>query len=535
MGTSGRESFERRDWGPAYEQLSAVAREQAPAADDLERLATAAYLVGRDEESDDAWARAHHEWLRVGDAPRAARCAFWLALGLLLRGEEIRAGGWLSRAQRLLDDGGVDCPELGYLLVPVALAALDGDPLSAYATFAQAGEIGERFHEPDLTTLGRLGCGQALVRAGKITEGVALFDEAMVAVTADEVSARVAGIVYCAVLLECQNVFDLRRAGQWTAALTRWCDTQPDLVPYRGQCLVHRAELLQLHGDWPDAIDQARQACRRLEDRPAAAVAYYQLAELHRLRGEFPAAEQAYREASRRSFSPQPGLALLRLAQGKVEVAAAAMRTVVDQAGDRITRSHLLSAHVEVMLAAQDVPAARAAAAELAEIARDLDAPYVRAVSAHAAGAVCLAEGEGREALAALRTAWAAWREVDAPYEAARARVLLGRACRELGDHDGAVMELDAAAWAFRKLGAAPDLGRVERLAMAAAPKAGLLTAREIEVLHLVARGKTNRTIAADLVLSEKTVARHVSNILGKLGLSSRSAATAYAYEHDLE
>ena len=361
MGTS-----ERRDWGRAYEQLSAAAREETAAADDLERLATAAYLIGRDEESDDAWAHAHQEWLRAGDAPRAARCAFWLAFGLLLRGEEIRAGGWLGRAQRLLDDGRVDCPERGYLLVPVALAVLDRDPPAAYASFAEAGEIGERFHEPDLITLGRLGCGQALVRAGKTTEGVALLDEAMVAVTADEVSARVAGIVYCAVLLECQNVFDLRRAGQWTAALTRWCDTQPDLVPYRGQCLVHRAELLQLHGDWPDALTEARQACLRLADRPASAVAYYQLAELHRLRGEFPAAEEAYREASRRGYSPQPGLALLRLAQGEVEAAAAAMRTVVDEARDRITRSHLLSAHVEVMLAAGDVAAARAASAEIA-------------------------------------------------------------------------------------------------------------------------------------------------------------------------
>jgi len=529
MGTS-----ERRDWGRAYEQLSAAAREETAAADDLERLATAAYLIGRDEESDDAWAHAHQEWLRAGDAPRAARCAFWLAFGLLLRGEEIRAGGWLGRAQRLLDDGGVDCPERGYLLVPVALAVLDRDPPAAYASFAEAGEIGERFHEPDLITLGRLGCGQALVRAGKTTEGVALLDEAMVAVTADEVSARVAGIVYCAVLLECQNVFDLRRAGQWTAALTRWCDTQPDLVPYRGQCLVHRAELLQLHGDWPDALTEARHACLRLADRPASAVAYYQLAELHRLRGEFPAAEEAYREASRRGYSPQPGLALLRLARGEVEAAAAAMRTVVDEARDRITRSHLLSAHVEVMLAAGDVAAARAAAAEIDQIARDLDAPYLRAVSAHAAGAVHLAEGEGREALAALRAAWAAWREVDAPYEAARARVLMGRACREIGDHDGAALELDAAAWAFRKLGAAPDLGRVERLAMRVTPNAGRLTAREIEVLRLVAMGKTNRAIAAGLFLSEKTVARHVSNILGKLGLASRSAATAYAYEHDL-
>lgn len=504
-------------------------------AEDLERLATAAYLTGRDEESDDAWARAHQQWLGTSNPARAARCAFWLAFGLLLRGEEARASGWLARAQRLLDGEDLDCAERGYLLVPVALAALDSDPMSAYAAFARAGEIGELFHEPDLTTLGRLGCGQALIRAGKTAEGVALLDEAMVAVTADEVSARVAGLVYCAVLLECQIIFDLRRARQWTAALTHWCDSQADLVPYRGQCLVHRAELMQLHGDWPDAIDEAQRACQRLADRPAAAVAHYQLAELHRLRGEFATAERAYREASRRGYSAQPGLALLRLAQGQVDVAAAAMRTVVDEARDRITRSHLLSAHVEIMLVAGDVPAGRAAADELAEIARDLGAPYAHAMSAQAAGAVHLAEGDGRAAVAALRRAWTAWHEIEAPYDAARTRVLIGLACQELGDLDGAALEFDAAGWAFRQLGAVTDLSRVERLSIRAAPDAaGRLTAREVQVLRLVAAGKTNRAIAADLFLSEKTVARHVSNVLAKLEVGSRSAATAYAYEHDL-
>ncbi|WP_173075738.1 LuxR C-terminal-related transcriptional regulator [Phytohabitans rumicis] len=524
--------FERRDWGRAYEDL---ARLGTPGAADLERLAIAAYLTGHDEESDDAWLRAHQEFLRLDDGARAARCAFWLAFGLMLRGEDVRAGGWLARAQRLLDEGGEgECAERGYLLVPVALGALDADPPAAYASFARAREIGARFGEPDLVAIGTLGCGEAMVRAGKTAEGVALLDEAMVAVTAGEVSPRIAGIVYCAVLLECHAVFDLRRAREWTVALTRWCDTQRDLVPFRGQCLVHRAQLMQLQGEWPDALDEARHACERLADRPAAAMAYYQLAEVHRLRGEFPVAEEAYREASRRGYRAQPGLALLRLAQGEAAVAAAAMRTVMDQAGDRITRSYLLSAHVEVMLAADDVPAARAAATELAELADDLDTPYVRAVSAHAAGAVCLAAGDAKAAVATLRRAWTLWRELDAPYDAARARVLIGLACRALGDHDGATLELDAAAWAFRKLGAAPDLSGVERLAVRATPPGGPLTPREVEVLRLVAAGKSNRVIAADLFLSEKTVARHVSNILGKLGLPSRSAATGYAYEHGL-
>jgi DNA-binding CsgD family transcriptional regulator len=532
---TGRESFKRGTWGEAYAALSAGQSESALAPDDLERLATAAYLTGRDDESDEIMARAHHQWLRAGDAQAAARCAFWLGFGFMVRGEEARSSGWLSRAHRLLDDCEPDCAERGLVLVPVALATLDSDPMASHATFAQVSEIGGRLREPDLVNLGRLGRGQALIRAGRTTEGVALLDEAMVAVTADEVSARVAGIVYCAVIGECQNTFDLRRARQWTAALTNWCDSQPDLVPYRGQCLLHRAELMQLQGDWPDAIGEAQRACQRLAGHPAAAVAYYQLAELHRLRGEFAAAEDAYTEASRRGYAPQPGLALLRLAQGKVGAAAAAMRTVVDDAHDRITRSQLLSAYVEVLIAAGDVKGARTAADELAAIADDLGTPFALAVSAHAKGAVCLAEGDARAAMAALRGAWTAWQKLDAPYEAARVRVLLGLACRELGDHDGAALELDAARWVFQQLGAAPDLSRVEKLFLTGRPEAaGPLTAREVEVLRLVALGKSNRAIAADLFLSEKTVARHVSNILTKLALPSRSAATAYAYENGL-
>ena len=531
----GREAFDRGAWGEAYAALVAAARESVLSPEDLERLATAAYLTGHDADSNEVLARAHHEWRRAGNPQRASRCAFWLGFGLLIQGEEARASGWLSRAQRLLDDCDPHSAERGYLLVPAALAILDTDPMASYESFDQAGQIGGRVREPDLVALGQLGRGQALIRAGRTNEGVALLDEAMVAVTAEEVSARVAGIVYCAVLGECQLTFDLRRARQWTAALTHWCDSQPDMVPYRGQCLLHRAELMQLHGDWPDAIDEAERACHRLEGHPAAAVAYYQLAELHRLRGEFAVAEGAYTEASRRGHTAQPGLALLRLAQGKVDAAAAAMRTVVDEAQDRITRSHLLGAHVDVLLAAGDPNGARAAADELALIAQDLGTPFVLAVSAHAAGAVSLADGDARSALAALRRAWAAWQNIDAPYEAARVRVLLGLACRELGDHDGAALELDAARWVFQQLGAASDVSRVEKLSFAGRPAAaGRITARELEVLRLVALGKSNRAIAADLFLSEKTVARHVSNILAKLELSSRSAATAYAYENGL-
>jgi DNA-binding CsgD family transcriptional regulator len=535
----GRESFERRAWGDAFAELSAADREASLEPEDLGRLATAAYLVGRDEDSVEVWERAHRELLDAGDAAGAARCVRWLAFVLLNGGEFARASGWLARARRLLDDGGHDdCAERGHLLVPQALQrAVDGDWDAAYALSGQAAEIGERFGDVDLVTLARNIQGRALIGQERTVEGMSLLDEAMVAVTADEVSEMVAGVVYCSVIEACQEVFDLRRAQEWTAALTHWCDTQPDLVPFSGNCLVHRAEIMQLRGAWADALEAAQGACDRLLRRPQPAVgaALYQRGEVHRLCGKFPEAEEAYQEASRWGREPHPGLARLRLAQGQVEAAQAAIRRIVDETQDRATRARLLPAAVEIMSAAGDVAAARAAAGELSRIADALNAQLLRAPADHAQGAVLLLEGDAQAALGALRKAWTEWHELEVPYEAARARVLIGLACRELGDHDGAEMEFEAARWIFDELGAVADLARARALSSqgVAIPASGL-TARELEVLRLLATGRTNRSIAADLFLSEKTVARHVSNIFGKLDLSTRSAATAYAYEHDL-
>jgi DNA-binding NarL/FixJ family response regulator len=533
----GRASFARQAWSEAYAQLSAADRRAQLEPEDLERLAMAACLLGSDAESDEFWTRAHQEFLNRGDSQRAARSAFWLAFGLLNRGEHARAGGWLGRAARLLPSA--DCVEHGYLLFPEALQRVfGGDNVAAYGTFRDAAEIGERFGDPDLTALARHGQGRALIRQGKVDEGVALLDEAMAAVEAGEVSALAAGNIYCSVIEACHEIFDLRRAREWTGALSLWCESQPDLVPYRGQCLVRRAEILQIQGDWPDAMAEAERACDWLTRPPpqaAAGAAFYQRAELQRLRGDFTAAEESYRQASQRGRNPQPGLALLRLVQGQIDAAEAAIRRALDEAREPRVRYRLLPAYLEIMLSARDIEAASAAADELAEIADEIDTPVLRAAADQGRGAVLLARSDPQSALAALRPAWHRWRELDAMYEAARVQVLIGLACRGLGDEDSARMEFHAAASAFQQLGAKPDSAHLEQLGRTPSlPASDALTPRELEVLRLVAAGKTNRSIATELFISERTVHRHVSNIFMKLGLSSRSAATAYAYEQDL-
>ncbi|HZO96614.1 MAG TPA: helix-turn-helix transcriptional regulator [Gaiellaceae bacterium] len=534
----GRDAFAAQAWGRAYASLSAADLAEPLEARDLELLATSAYMLGRESEHRDLLERAHRAHLDRGEPLAAVRCAFWIGVGLASRGEVGRSGGWLARARRMLEEHGDDLVERGYLLLPVVFEReAAGDLEGAAQAAAEAAAVGRRHGDQDLFALAAHEQGHVLIRLGRSGEGLPLLDEAMVAVTAGELSPIVSGIVYCGVILACRDAFEVRRAQEWTEALSGFCERQPDLVAFTGRCLTHRAELMQLRGAWPEALEEARRAERRCaegENPAAAGEACYRQGELHRLRGDAVAAEAAYREAARRGREPQPGLALLRLAQGRRDAAGAAVRRALAEAAEPGLRARLLPAWVEIVLAAGDLGAAREASDELASLARGHEEEALGAAAAQARGAVELAEGDPGAALASLRHAGEVWRRLEAAHEVARVRELVALACRALGDEETAGLELEAARAAYAGLGAGPDLARIGSLGRAAARGAHGLTERELQVLLLVAAGRTNRQIAAALVLSERTVDRHVGNIFAKLRVSSRAAATSYAYEHGL-
>jgi ATP/maltotriose-dependent transcriptional regulator MalT len=533
----GRDAYERRAWLEARDALLR-ADEGAPlAAEDLELLSVAEFMLGQDDESVRVLERAHRLHLEQGNVQRAVRCAMWICLNLATRGQIGPATGWLGRAQRLLEKEEEESGERGYLLLPLMFQQeATGDFAAAAATAGEAAEIGERFGDRDLFALAAHGQGYMLIKDGHVREGLALLDEAMVALTADELSPIVTGIIYCGVIIACQEVYEVKRAREWTQALERWWKEQPDMVAFTGRCLVHRAEILQLQGSWRAALEEARLAGERFEYQrnPAAGLAHYRRGELLRLQGELAAAEEAYRDASRLGWEPQPGLAQLRLAQGRTKAAAAAIRRARAETTEPLKVAALLPAYVEIMLAAGEIDEARSACLELEGIAARYESAMLGAMVAYARGAVQLLEGEGQDALVALREAAQAWHSLDAPYEIARTRVLVGQACRILGDEDAATLELAAARATFEELGATPDIERLGRLTAPVSSDTYGLSRREVEVLRLVASGKSNREIATRLVISEHTVARHVQNIFAKLGVSSRAAATAFAFEHGL-
>ncbi|MDH2416533.1 helix-turn-helix transcriptional regulator [Nocardioides sp. CER19] len=525
----GRRAYDARDWPTCAAALTEAERVAPLPPDDMRRLGVARFLVGDREGSLETLTRGHRLALAHGLWTGAAESAFWHAWMLYLGNEHARAAGWLARARTIAEEHEVD---EAVAMLPATLEARQlvetGRLDEALEVAAGAVAAGRRLGAPDLHVLGLLSGSMALIRLGRGGEALPRLDEVMATVEADELTPTVAGLAYCAVLAACLALHDVRRAAEWTTALADWCESQSGLVPYRGQCLVHRTQVLTLEGAWPDADVQGRLACASLAGPPQGD-AWYHLGELMRLRGDFADAEDAYRRANTAGRQPQPGLALLRLAQGRSEAAASATRRLAAEPG-RLDRPDVLAAHVEVMAAVGDLPAAREAAAELADLAEELASPLLAGHAAAAKGTVALAAGQPVEALVCLRAALGHFVDLGLPYHVARVRVRLARALDLVGDPEAAAYELDTARAGFDALGAAADLAGLE----VADSLPGGLTAREAEVLRLVATGRSNRAVADALVLSEKTVARHLANIYTKLGISSRSAATAYAYDHGL-
>jgi DNA-binding NarL/FixJ family response regulator len=540
---AGRAAFTRRDWSEAFARLSAADAIAPLNIDALEELATAAYLIGNDVA---LLERAHNEFVQIGENARAVRIAFWIIVDLMTKGEWARGSGWMARARRLLQDSPAICAERGLMLVlDSRVQGAAGDVDAAYASAALAMNQADASADRTLDAFSRLAMAQVRARRGECAEAATLLDEIMVATTAGDVAPIGAGIVYCAMIDTCHQLYDFPRAREWTAAFTHWCSAQPSLVPFRGQCLVHRTEIMCFGGEWTLALEEAERACgwldRMNDDERGSAprsfkfptgAAYYQLGEIHRLRGELADAEQAYRSASEFGYPPEPGLALLRMAQGRLKDAVTAIRRALEQPLRGPTGANVLAAAVEILVAASDSAAAGNALHALEGMTGASNAPYLHALCATCRGRVLLASGDIATALGELRTAWTAWQELDAPYAAARVRMLLARAYLTSGDVDAAELEMDAARRVLQRLEAKTDLARLEEIRPAITTP--ILTPRELEVIGMVATGKTNLAIARALTISERTVDRHVSNILVKLGLPSRSAATAYAYEHGL-
>jgi DNA-binding CsgD family transcriptional regulator len=507
--------------------------------------AFSAYLLGREDRSIDLFGRAFRDFLVTDDAAAAARAAFWLSFAHDSRGDRARAEAWGRRLAGIVDESRLGA-ERALLLSGLGHRSLASpDPAEtrrALELSREAIALARPARDTDTEVFSRLSAGWALLRLGSTGEGLAELDEAMATVTSGEVNTPIVnGVAYCSVISASLRSEDLARAREWTTAATDWCAQHPDLVPFRGQCLVHRSQVKMLDGDWSGALEEAAQAVQRL--LPAdTGLAGYQLGEIQRLTGRFTEAEDAYRLANSAGRRPEPGLMLLRLAQGRADAAAVSARRLSLELTRQSERAEFLPAYVEVMAAVGDIDAARAGAAEIAAMAERAEpaggpaAALSRARALTAEGTVCCAAGEAAAAVRSLRDASLAWHDLGMPYPEARVRVTLGRCYAALGDDEAAALEVDAAREAFQRLGAQPDLAALPDAdrGWRRAPSPVPLTEREVEVVRLVAAGLTNRAIAKELVLSEKTVARHLANIYAKLGIASRAAATAYAYDHSL-
>ena len=531
-----RGAVESRSWADAY-QLFSGSDPASFTPKDWERFADASWWTGHQDESIAARQRAYTGYVDSGDERRAGWMAARLCIEHLLRDEPAAGMGWLARSKRHAA-GLPDCVELGFMAVLEATVSRFGGDLAAAAPLAErATEIAQRFGDRDLLAMAIHTQGLILIAEGRVAEGVPLLDEAMTSVVAGEVRDYYAGAVYCNVIAACLEIADVRRATEWGEAARAWSESIPPESLYPGLCRINRAQIASLRGDWSQAEAEADRAAEELmsSSPPLAAEALYETGDVRRRRGDLVGAEAAFERAHGLGFEPQPWLALLRLAQGRIDAALTALRTAVaGPSGNRLRTAKLQWALAEAALAAGDLDAARSSADELDSIAHGSDARVLEAAAATVRGSVQLAEGDVPGSVGSLRHACALWQEIKLPYEAAHARMQYGRALRGAGDDDGARLELRAALASFERLGATRDAAVASDLLGGPTVLPRGLTAREAEVLRLVAAGKTNRDIAVELVISEHTVARHLQNMFVKLEVSSRSAATAFAYEHGL-
>lgn len=533
---AAREHHRTSRWVQACEEFAAADRVAALDIEDLDRWAEAAQVMGRVDEAIEVLSRCFDVRARSGDLHEAARTAYWLwSVHAYTRGEFAIAAGWVERARGLAARSGSG--ESGWPLVPEAHRCMGaGDYGLAEGLLSRATELGLARGDADLVTIATTMRGRATLMLGSLDRGLALLDESMVRILTGTTSPRATSIMYCAAIGSCYEVHDLARAAEWSVALDRWLDELPQLAgAYFGNCRIYRALLMRLRGDWARATAELEQACRDLavDGHRVAGHAWYELGESRRLKGD-PGVEEAYWQATAFGRVAQPGLALYRLGQGDVEAAESGLHRVLTERDEAADRFMLLPAAVEVDLAAGRVDSAEAGLAEAERIADVYPTIAARATVAASRGAVALAKGRPTDALAHLRAAVNGWLDLGAPYETAIVGVRIAQACRAIGDEEGARMELGAALRTFKGLGARPDAAHAEQLL--AEPSGGRsgLSPRETEVLRLIVDGRTNAEIAALLFLSERTVHRHVSNILTKLGVRSRTAAAIAAVQHGL-
>jgi DNA-binding CsgD family transcriptional regulator/cytochrome c-type biogenesis protein CcmH/NrfG len=533
---TARQACDSQNWPAAWDAARAAdtSADERAEAERLDMLAEATWWLGRLDDCIDAREHSYVLYDMLGEHRRAGLCAISLYEHYCFRAQPSIAGAWLQRARRLLADDG-DCVEHGALLLREAERSHGAGDLAAAATVAgQAVELARRLRVADLEAEALQTLGRVRIDEGRTAEGLELLDEAMLFALEDRIGPYATGKVYCSLISACEELGDMQRAAEWTEATARWSRRHPMAV-FPGLCRVHRATALQWHGEWAEAEHEAARACEELADinRPNAAAGWAEIGDIRRRLGDLRGAEEAFLRAEELCGQPRAGLAMLRLAQGRIEAARTIIAEALDaQSWNRLTRAKLLPAHVQVTIAAGELDRAAASVEELEAIAETFASAAIAAHAAAARGRLELATG-APDARATLRSNVQQWLELGVPYEAATAWMLLGQAHNAAGDDDGASDAFAKAGQLFDQLGATLDARQLHALSAPRMLPSGL-TEREVEVLRLAAAGLTNREIADELYLSEKTVSRHLTNIFTKIDVSSRAAATAFAYEHGI-